>query len=213
MKSLGCVAKKVGMTTIVDNQDNIQPATIIQLLPSHIVRIKTPEKDGYSAVVVGYDSVKKARLKKPILGELERRNVPQLYRHFTEFRVEDVQHYQAGMEWKCPVKEGDKVDVTGYTKGRGFQGVVKRFRFSGAPDSHGVSVVHRRPMSAGSRWPQRIIKGKRMPGHMGQERKTIKNLTVLKVIQDLVYLRGAVPGSPNSLLFLKLANRWGGEKQ
>ncbi|MHA2611276.1 MAG: 50S ribosomal protein L3 [bacterium JZ-2024 1] len=211
MKGIGWVGKKVGMTTVRDSQNQLHPATVVEILPSHILRIKTPDKDKYSAVVIGYDSVSEKKMKKPLLGEWKKRELPYSYRHLVEFRVEDISAYKPGMEWTCPLKEGDKVDVTGWTKGRGFQGVVKRYRFSGAPDSHGVSVVHRRPMSAGCRWPQRVIRGKRMPGHMGMERKTVKNLMVVKVENGKIYLRGAVPGAPNGVVFLRMAggNRGG----
>ncbi len=203
---LGCIlARKLGITQIFAENGNIIPATVLEAGPCIVVYKKTLEKDGYKAIQLGFLSKKASRVNKPLLGHFKKANV-ESFCYLREFKVKNLEDFKIGQ--KITVDEfkiGDQIDVTGVTKGRGFAGVIKRWGFKRGPQTHG-SRSHRIPGSIGaSTFPGRVIKGRKMPGHMGNKRVTIKNLTVVEVRpeQHLLLLKGAVPGSRNSLLMIK----------
>lgn len=202
----GLLGKKVGMTQVFRDGKMI-PVTVIEAGPCVVVAKKTEEKDGYNALVLGYMEAKEKSLNKPLLGVFKKAGLKPM-RYIKEVRVteEELNKYNVGDEVKVDIfAAGDKVDVTGYSKGRGFQGPVKRFGFRGFPDSHG-SRYHRAGGSIGSSaFPARVFKGKTMPGHMGNEKVTVQTLTVVEVIpeENLILVKGAVPGARNGLLFIK----------
>jgi len=196
---LGLVARKLGMTQLYVEGKAI-PVTVLEATDGVITQIKTKEKDGYNAIQVGFVDTKEKRLNKPLLGVFKKAGVPPK-KILKEFRVEDISGFEPKQEIKVDIFEkGEVVDVIGYTKGRGFSGVMKRHNFSGGPDSHG-SMFNRRPGSIGQcEFPGRVVKGKKMPGHYGNERVTIKNLEVVYVDPEkrLIAVKGAVPGSKGS---------------
>ncbi len=196
---LGLVAKKLGMTQLYVEGKAI-PVTVLEATDGVITQIKTKEKDGYNAIQVGFIDTKEKRLNKPLLGVFKKAGVPPK-KILKEFRVNDISGFEPKQEIKVDIFEkGEVVDVIGYTKGRGFSGVMKRHNFSGGPDSHG-SMFNRRPGSIGQcEFPGRVVKGKKMPGHYGNERVTIKNLEVVYVDPEkkLIAVKGAVPGSKGS---------------
>ena len=196
---LGLVARKLGMTQLYVEGKAI-PVTVLEATDGVITQIKTKEKDGYNAIQVGFVDTKEKRLNKPLLGVFKKAGVPPK-KILKEFRVEDISGFEPKQEIKVDIFEkGEIVDVIGYTKGRGFSGVMKRHNFSGGPDSHG-SMFNRRPGSIGQcEFPGRVVKGKKMPGHYGNERVTIKNLEVVYVDPEkrLIAVKGAVPGSKGS---------------
>ncbi len=207
---IGLLGRKIGMTQLPDEKGNMTPVTILEVGPCTVIGVRTPERDGYAAIRVGYGEVPKRKLNRPLLGELrkalgeDRDTYPA--RVIREFRVDNPGDYQPGQVLTVEVfKEVERVDVTGYSKGRGFQGVMKRWGFSGGPMSHG-SKFHRRPGSIGqSTFPGRVHKGKKMPGHMGMRRVTVKNLKVFKVIpeKNLLVVKGSVPGPNGRTLMVK----------
>ncbi len=192
---LGLIAKKLGMSQIYEDGKAI-PVTILEAEPGVITQIKTKEKDGYDAIQVGFIDTKEKRLTKPVLFKLKKVDVPPK-RVLKEFRT-DVGEYSLKDEIKLDIfQEGEIVDVMGTTKGRGFAGVMKRHNFSGGPDGHG-SMFNRRVGSIGNcEFPGRVVKGRKMPGHYGNVKVTIKNLKVVKIDaeKNIIALRGAVPGS------------------
>lgn len=204
----GILAKKLGMTQIYKEGRAI-PVTVLKAGPCYVVDKRTPEKDGYAALVIGFEEIKESRVPKPLLGVFKKRNLKPL-RYLKEVRVspEELDNYEIGQSIGADIfAEGELVDVTGRTKGRGFQGGVKRHGFRGFPDSHG-SRYHRAGGSIGSTtFPGRVFKGKTMPGHMGDEQVTIQNLAVVEVDKEnnLLLVEGAVPGSINSVVFVKQA--------
>lgn len=204
----GLLARKVGMTQIYKEGKAI-PVTVLKAGPCYVVDKRTVEKDGYAAIVIGFEEVKEKRLNRPLLGIFKKRNLKPL-RYLKEVRVnpEELDSYEIGQEIGPEIFQvGELVDVTGRTKGRGFQGGVKRHGFRGFPDSHG-SRYHRAGGSIGSStFPGRVFKGKTMPGHMGDEQVTIQNLEVVEVDSEnkLLLVAGAVPGAVNSLVFVKQA--------
>ncbi len=196
MEGLGLIAKKLGMTQVYEDGKAI-PVTVLEVEPGVITQIKTKEKDGYNAIQVGFIDTKEKRLTKPLLGKFKKAGVSPK-RMLKEFRVEDVSSYKVADEINLEIfQEGEIVDVIGKSKGRGFTGVMKRHNFSGGPDSHG-SMFNRRPGSIGNcEFPGRVVKGRKMPGHYGNERVTIKNLKVVRIDKErnLIAIKGAVPGS------------------
>jgi large subunit ribosomal protein L3 len=201
------IGKKIGMTQVFEKEEGtLVPVTVIQAGPCKIVQVKRKDKEGYNAVQLGFEEEKKkARSKKPLVGHVKKHGVP-LFRHLNEVRVDEVAELEAGMEFKADLfAAGDKVHVTGVSKGKGFAGVIKRHGFGGGPKSHG-SRFHRAPGSIGQcEFPAKIIKGRGMPGHMGVERVTVKNLKVVEVIpdQNLLLIKGAVPGAPNGIIRIR----------
>ena len=200
------IGKKVGMTQIFDESGKVIPVTVIEAGPCVVTQKKTTEKDGYNAVQLGFEDVKESKLTKPELGHLKKAEVA-LKKHLKEFRVEKAAEMNVGDEIKASVfAVGDKVDVTGISKGHGYQGAIKRWGAQRTPTSHGGGPVHRHAGSMGSTTdPSRIFKGKIGPGQYGVETVTIQNLEVVKVDPELnmLVVRGAVPGPKGSLVTVK----------
>ncbi len=192
---LGLIAKKLGMSQIYQDGKAI-PVTILEAEPGVITQIKTKEKDGYDAIQVGFIDTKEKRLTKPVVSKFKKNDITPK-RVLKEFRV-DVGNYNVKDEIKLDIfEEGEVVDVIGTTKGKGFAGVMKRHNFAGGPDGHG-SMFNRRVGSIGNcEFPGRVVKGRKMPGHYGNVKVTVKNLKVVKIDaeKNIIALRGAVPGS------------------
>ncbi|MBI4428426.1 MAG: 50S ribosomal protein L3 [Ignavibacteriales bacterium] len=198
------LGKKVGMTSIFDESGEAIPCTVIEAGPCYVVQVRTKEKDGYDAVQLGFDAQKERLVSKPMKGHFGKANVKAM-RLLKEFRNFNGSSLQLGAEIKVDIfHQGDVVDVTGRSKGRGFQGVVKRHHFGGVGmTSHGASDRVRAPGSIGaSSYPSRVFKGMRMGGRMGHEQVTVRNLQVLKVIPEsnILIVKGSVPGAINSYL-------------
>ena len=200
---VGILAKKIGMTQLfIDGKAT--PVTAVQAGPCYVTQVKTEAVDGYEAVQIGFDEVRKRN--KPERGHQRRSG--KLLRHLREFEVEgSTDELPAGTRLDATLfTEGEKVDVIGSSKGHGFSGVIKRHGFSGAPKTHGQSDRWRAPGSIGAgTFPAKVIKGKKMPGHFGAVRVTTKNLTVVRVDPErsIIYVRGAVPGASNGLLMVQ----------
>jgi len=195
------------MTQIFNDDGEFIPVTVVETGPCTVTQVKTQETDGYSAIQIGFGDKKESSTSKPLLGHCRKAGVSPR-RWLREIRLDDVENYSVGQKLKCDFfAEGDIIDVTGITKGRGFAGGVKRWNFQGGPASHG-SKFHRMLGSVGhAAWPSRIFKGKKMPGHYGVERVTVENLRVVKVIPDenLVLVRGAVPGATGGMVLIRKA--------
>ena len=200
------IGKKIGMTQIFDDKGKVIPVTVIEAGPCVVVQKKTAENDGYMSVQLGFQDIKEQRLTKPEKGHLKKAGVP-ARKHLKEFRLEDASALNVGDEVKADVfAEGDRVDVTGSSKGKGFSGVVKRHGASRTSMTHGGGPVHRHAGSmAAAAYPSRIFKGKIGAGQMGAEQVTVQNLDVVKVDPDLniIAVRGAVPGSRGNIVYLK----------
>ncbi len=201
----GIMGKKIGFTRIYNENGESVPVTVIQAGPCKIVNIRTSEKNGYKAIQIGYNSVPESKLSKPINGYYKKLG-SDLYRYLKEFRVNELKDVKVNDIITVEAfKVGELVNVTGKSKGKGFQGVVKRYGFKGGPGSHG-SMFHRAPGSIGSNtFPGRVIKNKKLAGRMGYERVTVKHLEVVKLIpeKNIMLLKGAVPGSVNSIVDIK----------
>lgn len=202
----GLLGKKLGMTQVFD-ETRLTPVTVIEAGPCRVVTIKTKERDGYEAVQLSYGEVKEGKLSKAELGHLKKQQAP-ASRVLREFeKVGDVtvgDSVTVGM-----FKKGDWVDVVGVSKGKGFQGVVKRHNYAGGPESHG-SMFHRHPGSMGaSSYPSRVWKGKTLPGHMGAERVTVQRLKVVdsRPEENLLFVRGAIPGATNGLIVVRKSKK------
>lgn len=206
--SKGIIGKKLGMTQVFADDGSAVGVTAIEVEPSVVLQIKTKDKDGYDAVQLGYGRVKQKNVTKPMQGHFNKANKG-CFRFVREFSVQS-ETYDVGQEITADLfKMGDYVDVVGTTKGKGFQGVVKRHGFGGGRATHG-SMHHRAPGSIGaSADPSRVFKGTKMGGHMGNVRKTTQNLEVWQVRSDrnLLLLKGAVPGSRNGFLLIKQAKK------
>ena len=195
------------MTQVFDDNNRQIPVTAIEVGPCPVTQVKTAEKDGYSAVQIGYRPQKEQRLSKAARGHFKKAGV-ESHAELSEFRIEDGSDLNVGDVLTVDRFEaGQKIDVIGTSKGRGFQGVVKRYGFAGGPASHG-SMFHRRGGSYGMcQWPGHVIKGKKMPGHMGDVQRTVQNLTVVKVLADenIILVKGSIPGSRGSLVTVRSA--------
>jgi large subunit ribosomal protein L3 len=208
----GILGKKIGMTQIFDARGEVIPVTVIKAGPCFVAQIKSVERDGYSAVQLGFEEVQPKRLNKPQLHHLQKSELPAL-RYLREIRMneEDIVGFKEGQQVTVDLFEtGDYVDVIGSSKGRGFAGVVKRHGFRGGPKTHGQSDRHRAPGAIGAcKTPGRVMKGKRMPGRMGGERVTAQGLEVMIVDpeRNLLLVRGAVPGAQNGLLLIQQARK------
>jgi large subunit ribosomal protein L3 len=205
----GIIGKKVGMTQIFDDNGNVIPVTVIQAGPCYVTQIRSAENDGYVGIQLGFGETKPQRLTKGQLGHLQRNNLPAL-KVLREFRVRNGEvDVQEGQQIKADVfLKGERVDVIGVSKGRGFQGGIKRHNFNRQPKTHGASDRTRAPGSAGANtYPGRTLKGKRYPGHMGSERVTTENLEVVVVDpeRNLLAVRGSVPGSNGGIVMIKPA--------
>ena len=205
MKTL--IGKKVGMTQIFDEKGKVIPVTAIQAGPCVVAQVKTVETDGYNAIQLGFGEVKESKLNKPEKGHFAKANIAPK-KHLREFRTDAVEEVTVGAELKADVFEvGDRLDIQGTTKGKGFQGVIKRHGQARGPMGHG-SMYHRRPGSMGATsTPGRVFKGKKLPGHMGRNTVTIQNLDVVKVDTDknVILVKGSVPGAKGAILKLKLS--------
>jgi len=203
----GIIGKKIGMTQIFDEKGNVVPVTVIEATPNVVVQVKTVETDGYNSIQLGYGEVKDKHINKPEKGHFAKAGLT-AKKHLREFRVEDVENYKVGDEVKADIFEaGEKIDVQGTTKGKGFQGVIKRHGQHRGPMGHG-SMYHRRPGSMGSTsTPGRVFKGKKLPGHMGRITVTIQNLDVVRVDMDknVILVKGSVPGAKGAILKIKSA--------
>ena len=201
----GIIGKKIGMTQIFDEKGNVVPVTVIEATPNVVAQVKTVETDGYNSIQLGYGEVKDKHINKPEKGHFTKAGLA-AKKHLREFRVEDVENYKVGDEVKADIFEaGEKIDVQGTTKGKGFQGVIKRHGQHRGPMGHG-SMYHRRPGSMGSTsTPGRVFKGKKLPGHMGVQKITIQNLEIIKVDMDknVLLVKGSVPGPKGAILKLK----------
>jgi large subunit ribosomal protein L3 len=206
--SKGIIGKKLGMTQVFAEDGSAVGVTAIEVEPSVVLQVKTKDKDGYDAIQVGYGRVKQKNVTKPLQGHFNRANKG-FFRFVREFQTQS-ETYDVGQEIKADIfKMGDYVDVVGTSKGKGFQGVVKRHGFGGGRATHG-SMFHRAPGSIGaSADPSRVFKGTKMGGHMGNVRKTVQNLQVWQVRSDrnLLLLKGAVPGSKNGFVLIKKAKK------
>ncbi len=204
----GLIGKKVGMTQIFDDAGNSVPVTIIEAGPCYVTQVRTIENDRYSAVQLGFEETKPRRLTGGQLGHLKRNDLPPL-KYLREFRTEE--ELEEGQKLSVEVfEEGERVDVVGKAKGRGFTGVVKRYGFAGGPKTHGQSDRLRAPGSIGATsTPGRVFKGKKMPGRMGNHRVTSQNLLVARVDpeRNLIAVRGSVPGPKNGLVIIKAARK------
>ena len=200
------IGYKVGMTQIFDADGKVIPVTVIQAGPCTVVQKKTDEKEGYSAVQLGFDPVPERKLSKPEQGHLNKAGAP-LYRHLREFKLDTAADMNVGEAVGADTfAEGDRVDITGISKGKGYAGVIKRYGASSGATSHGGGPVHRHQGSMGANTdPSRVMPGKIMPGHMGHEQVTILNLDVVKVDPELnlIAVRGAVPGPKGGLVTLR----------
>ena len=200
------IGRKLGMTRVFNESGESVPVTVIKASPCFIMDRRTEERDGYTAYVMGFGEKKEKRVGKPVLGLCKKAGVPPV-EVIREFRVKDTSVFDIGE--KVPVsvlQKGDRVNVVGWSKGKGFQGVVKRWGFRGGPGSHG-SRFHRTPGSAGAgTYPGRVLKGKKFPGRMGNDRVTVRNLEIVSLDEEngLIVVKGAVPGFKNGLVLIKI---------
>ena len=204
----GLLGKKIGMSQVFDENGAIVPVTIIEAGPCFVTQKKTEEKDGYNAIQLGFGEARKNGVNKPMAGHLKKSGVSAI-KYLREFQVSDPGEYEEGQQIDVSIfKVGDKVDVTGTSKGKGFAGAVKRHGFGGGPKTHGQSDRWRATGSVGAgSTPGRVFKGKRMPGRMGNKRVTVQNLKVALVDPDknLLGIKGAIPGGKNGLIIISEA--------
>ncbi|AFQ42308.1 50S ribosomal protein L3 [Desulfosporosinus meridiei] len=202
--SKGILGKKIGMTQVFTDEGRVVPVTVVEAGPCPVVQKKTMATDGYNAIQVGFSILRDGLSNKPQKGHFSKASLKPM-RYVREFRVNDVDSYEIGQEVKVDLfSVGDKIDVVGKSKGKGFEGMIKRNGASRGPMAHG-SKYHRRSGSLGAKGPARVFKGRVLPGRMGGERVTVQNLEVIRVDVDknLILIKGAVPGANKSLLILK----------
>lgn len=201
----GLIGKKIGMTQIFNEEGKVIPVTVIEAGPCVVSQVKTEETDGYNSIQLGFGAIKESKVNKPEKGHFTKANIAPA-RYLREFRVDSIEDVKVGDELKADIfMAGDKIDIQGTSKGKGFQGVIKRHGQHRGPMGHG-SMYHRRPGSMGSTsTPGRVFKGKKLPGHMGAETVTIQNLEVIKVDLDknIILVKGSVPGAKGSILKIK----------
>ena len=211
------IGKKIGMTQIFDETGRVVPVTLIQAGPCTVVQKKTAEKDGYNAIQLGYETVPERKLTKPELGHQKKAGIEEFQKVLKEFTLEDCSKYEVGDKLNADVfAAGDFVDVTGISKGHGYQGVIKRHGASRLKETHGTGPVHRHAGSMGSGTdPARIFKGKIGAGQMGNEQVTVLNLDVVKVDTELglIAVRGAIPGPKGGVVFVKDTVKHNAEKK
>ncbi len=204
----GILGRKVGMTQIFDDNGIVIPVTLIEAGPCYVTQKKTQDKDGYDAIQLGFDEISKARVKKPMDGHFKRSGTPAV-KYLREFQVSNPNEYEEGQKIDVSIfNVGDKVDITGTSKGKGFAGVVKRHGFKGGPKTHGQSDRWRAPGSVGAgSTPGRILKGMRMGGRMGNQRVTVQNLKIALVDpeKNILAIKGAIPGGKNGLIIINEA--------
>lgn len=199
--------KKIGMTQIFAEDDTVVPVTVIQAEPNVVCQVKTTDTDGYEAVQMAFGYVKPRRVNRPMTGHFEKQGI-EPKRHLREVRVENASEYKSGdLQTVAAFADVKKVDVTGTSKGKGFAGVMKRWGFAGGPGGHGAHF-HRAPGSVGQcATPSRVFKGLKLPGHMGCDTVTVKNLEVVRIDeeQNLILVKGAVPGGKNAIVRVRMA--------
>ena len=199
--------KKVGMTQVFSEDDRLIPVTVIQAEPNKVCQVKTKATDGYEAVQMGFGAIKEKKVNKPMKGHFAKGDVAPK-KTLREFRLDNIDAYNVGDLIKADVfAAGDKVDVTGTSKGKGFAGVMKRYGFRGGPGGHGAHF-HRAPGSVGQcATPSRVFKGLKLPGHMGVDTVTVKNLEVVRIDeeQNLILVKGAIPGGKNGVVRVRMA--------
>ena len=209
----GILGTKLGMTQLWDDENRVVPVTVIQAGPCVVTQVRTPETDGYNAVQLGFGAVKAKKVTKPEAGHFQKADVT-ARKHLLELRTSDASEYTLGQELTADVfADGDIVDVTGTSKGKGTAGVMKRHGFAGLRASHGVHRKHRAPGSiGGAATPGRVFQGKAMAGRMGNEKVTVQNLKIHAVDTErgLLLVRGAIPGNNGSLVVVRSAARKGG---
>jgi large subunit ribosomal protein L3 len=202
---IGLLAEKIGMTQIFDEQGRVTPVTLLTAGPCPIVQMKTMETDGYTALQIGFGKKREKLIPKGLQGHLKKHKAAGI-RSLKEVRVDDLAEYAVGQELTVTLFEiGAKVDVIAVSKGRGFAGVVRRHHFTAGRETHGT-VTHKQPGSIGaSAYPSRVIKGKRLPGRMGGERVTVRNLKVVGMDpeQHLIWIKGSIPGPPKSTVLIR----------
>ena len=208
----GILGRKIGMTQVFTKSGKLIPVTVVSVEPNVVTQIKTKENDGYEAIQLGFDTKREKLATKASLGHTNKANTTPK-RFFKEIKGVDVNNYTLGQEIKVDIfTEGEVVDVTGTTKGKGFQGVIKRHGQSRGPLGHG-SHYHRRPGSLGTMRPMRVIPGKKLPGHMGQLTVTIQNLEIVAVDakENVILVKGNIPGAKQSLVFIKTSTKTPGK--
>jgi len=201
---IGLIGRKVGMTQIHGEKGEVLPVTVIEAGPCTVTEVRTADRNGYVSVQLGFGTNKEIRFKKPVLGQFQKRNLPPS-RHLREFRVDEGHGYEIGKQIDATLFEkGEHVDVAGVTRGRGFQGVVKRYGFAAGHASHGPTAGKQPGSIGSSAYPSRVIKGKRLPGRMGGVNLKAKNLRVVDVNPELnvLLILGAVPGATNGLVYV-----------
>jgi large subunit ribosomal protein L3 len=208
MATKAIVGEKLGMTQVWDDQNRVVPVTVLSVAPCRVVKIKTQERDGYTALQVTFGQKKASKLTKPVAGQFAAAGVepgPKL----VELRLDDVSGYEVGQELKVDLlADGERIDVTAISKGKGFAGVMKRHGFSGQKASHGAHRIHRAPGAIGScATPARVFKGQRMAGRMGAEKVTTLNLTVVSADAErsLLLIKGAIPGPKGGIVLVRTA--------
>jgi len=205
----GIIGKKLGMTQVFHEEGGVVPVTVIQAGPCKVIQVKTAEKEKYGAVQLGFEERPAQKMKKPLQGHFTKAQVP-AFRYLREFRVSDPGAFQVGQEITVEsFQVGDRVDVTGVSKGKGFMGVVKRWHFRGGRATHG-SMFHRAPGSIGaSSYPSRTWPGQKMGGQMGNQKATLQNLEVMDIRprQNLLLVKGAVPGGSEGLVLVCQAKK------
>jgi large subunit ribosomal protein L3 len=206
----GVLGKKLGMTQVWDDNNNVVPVTVIEVSPNVVTQIRTVVHDGYDAIQIAAGAIDPRKVTKPLKGHFEKAGVTPR-RHITEIRTPDASSYEVGQELTAEAFEaGAVVDVVGTSKGKGTAGVMKRHNFKGVSASHGAHRNHRKPGSiGGAATPSRVFKGKRMAGRMGNERVTVMNLSVVRVDaeRNLILIKGAVPGPKGRLVFVRNARK------
>lgn len=204
-KTMGLLGKKIGMTRVYNEMGAVVPVTVIEAGPCKVLQVKSETKEGYNAIQVGFGAKKASRVKKALAGHFAKAEAEGYY-NIREFRIQNPDDFQVGQDINLGelFKTGDIIDIQGTSQGKGFQGVMKRHGFRGGPGGHG-SKFHRRPGSIGmSAWPGRVVKGKKLPGRMGNDTVLKKNVLVIDVRDDenLILVKGSVPGAKQGLLKL-----------
>ena len=202
----GLIGKKIGMTQIFNEEGKVIPVTVIEAGPCVVSQVKTEETDGYNSIQLGFGAIKESKVNKPERGHFTKANIAPA-RYLREFRVDSIEDVKVGDELKADIfMAGDKIDIQGTSKGKGFQGVIKRHGQHRGPMGHG-SQYHRGVGSMGTLRPMRVFKGKKLPGHMGNETVTIQNLEIIETNtnENYILISGNVPGAKNSIVLIKTA--------
>ncbi|SDO02258.1 large subunit ribosomal protein L3 [Desulfonauticus submarinus] len=205
-KGLGIIGKKIGTTRIFGEDGSVVPVTVVQAGPCPVIQVKTKEADGYEAIQLGFEQVSEKKVNKPLKGHFAKAKKG-YFRYLKEFRVENGSEFDLGQDITVEIFEpGERISVTGTSKGKGFAGVMKRWGFGGLPASHGAEKVHRSPGAIGQcAYPGKVFKGKKMAGHMGNKQVTYRNLEVVGVRPEdnVILIKGQIPGPKNSLVLLR----------